>query len=463
MKKYDIIIIGAGPAGIFAALELIQTKPDLKILMLEKGKKLEERTCPKHKTGYCTECQRCSITCGFSGAGAFSDGKLTLSPDIGGEISDYLGYEKTQQMIDYVDSIYLKYGAGEEVYGLGNRENIEAIRTRAIQSNLKLIEAPIRHLGTEKSRDLYTRMEHALLEKGVEITFNNPVKDLLVTDGKIRGVVADQEYHSDKVIASVGREGSEWLARICEKYDIPSRVGPVDIGVRVEVRNEIMKTINENLYEGKFVYYTPTFDDKVRTFCQNPGGLVSTEYYEGNLAVVNGHSYKDESLKTENTNFAILVSNYFTHPFKNPIEYGKSIAKLGNMLAGNRIIIQRYGDFKRGRRTTENRLGRNNIRPTLPDASPGDLSLVLPYRILQNIREMLEAMDHIVPGVASGETLLYGVEVKFYSHQVQVDKRFESGIRGLYMAGDGAGITRGLMQASVNGAWIGMLLAGEGE
>lgn len=457
--KYDLIIVGAGPAGIFAAYEFIEKKKDAKVLLLEKGRSIADRFCPKRSGKDCVGCQPCNITTGFSGAGAFSDGKLTLSPEIGGELQDYLGYETVCSYIDIVDKIYLNFGADEQVYGLSNPDKIEQIRTAAIKSNLKLIEAPIRHLGTEKSYDIYFKIQEYLKEKGVTLAFNNAVKELLIENNQIKGVLADKEYYAEKVLVAAGREGSEWLEHLCEENHIKASVGAVDIGVRVEVRNEVMKSINENLYEGKFVYYTPTFDDKVRTFCQNPKGVVATEYYDDSLAVVNGHSYKMDENKTENTNFALLVSNYFTHPFKNPIEYGKYIAKLGNMLAGNKIILQRYGDFIRGRRTTNSRLGRNNIRPTLKDAEPGDLSLVLPYRIMKDIKEMIEAMDKIVPGVASDETLLYGVEVKFYSNKVELDKNFMSSVNGLYMAGDGAGVTRGLMQASVNGFYLGELLS----
>jgi len=293
----------------------------------------------------------------------------------------------------------------------------------------------------------------------VEILFRNPVEDLIIEDGVAKGVIADREYYADNVIVAVGREGSDWFKVLCDKYGIESEVGIIDIGVRVEVRNEVMKELNETMYESKLIYHTPTFDDKVRVFCSNPSGEVTTEYYEDNLAVVNGHSYKAKDMKTNNTNFALLVSKHFTEPFNEPIEYGKSIAKLANMLAGNRIIVQRYGDFKRGRRTIEERLMRNNIVPTLKDAVPGDLSLVFPYRIMLDIKEMIEALDKIVPGIASDETLLYGVEVKFYSNKVKTNRDFETNIKKLYVAGDGAGITRGLMQAGANGVYLARRIA----
>jgi len=456
--KYDVIIVGSGPSGIFTALELTKNSSEKKVLMLEKGNSIEKRVCPKRENSICHHCPNCNITSGFSGAGAFSDGKLILSPEIGGNLRDYLN-DELEQLIDYVDGIYLSYGADRTIYGKERSDFIDRLKTKAIQSNLKLIEAPIRHVGTEKSYEIYTRIQKELFERGVEILFNNPVKDLIIENNSVKGVIADRPYYADRVVLAVGRDGADWLSMMCEKYGIETRVGVVDIGVRVEVRNEIMREVNESLYESKLVYYTPTFDDMVRTFCNNPSGIVSTEYYDGNLAVVNGHSYKSEEYKTDNTNFAILVSNYFTEPFKDPIKYGKYIAGLANMLSGNKVIIQRFGDFKRGRRTTLKRLERNNIRPTLKDAVPGDLSLVLPFRIMLDIKEMIQALNNIFPGLDSDETLLYGVEVKFYSNRIKTGSDFESNIKGLYTAGDGAGITRGLMQASINGVVIGRNLS----
>jgi uncharacterized FAD-dependent dehydrogenase len=426
----------------------------MKILMIEKGNRLEKRVCPKRAMGSCAHCDTCSITSGFSGAGAFSDGKLILSPEIGGNLAEYVG-DDLPQLIQYVDGIYLSYGADRKVYGKNSPDIIDRLKSKAIQSNLKLVEAPIRHIGTEKSYEIYLKIQCELLERGIEILFNNPVRELVIEDGAIRGVSADTLYTADKVVLAVGRDGADWLHQVCVKYGIETKVGVVDIGVRVEIRNELMREINESLYESKLIYYTPTFDDMVRTFCHNPSGIVSTEYYEDKLAVVNGHCYKSEEYKTENTNFAVLVSNSFTEPFKDPIKYGKYIAGLANMLSGNRVIVQRLGDLKRGRRTTTSRLQRNNIRPTLADAVPGDLSLVLPFRIMLDIKEMIAALDSVFPGLDSDETLLYGVEVKFYSNRVQTDGRFCSSVRGLYVAGDGAGITRGLMQASINGVVIG--------
>ena len=463
MKKYDVIIIGAGPSGIFCAYELKRLAPETKVLMIEKGRSIEARQCPKRKTKVCVGCKPCSITTGFAGAGAFSDGKLSLSPDVGGTLPEILGYDKATELIHEADEIYLKFGADKKVYGIEDEQAITDIRTKAIRANLKLIECPIRHLGTEEGYKIYTRLQHHLEEVGVEIQFMTMVNDILVEDGVAKGVVTDkgETFYADHIVSGVGREGSEWFSKICKEHDIQTKNGTVDVGVRVEVRDEIMKELNEKLYEAKLVYYTPTFDDKVRVFCTNPSGEVATEYYENGLAVVNGHAYKSKDMKTNNTNFALLVSKNFTEPFKSPIEYGKHIAQLGNMLSDGKILLQRYGDFRRGRRTTEERLMRNNITPTLKDAVPGDLSLVFPHRIMVAIDEMIQALDKVTPGIASDETLLYGVEVKFYSNKVLVDDKFETNIKGLRAMGDGASITRGLQQASANGLYVARCILGK--
>lgn len=458
---YDCIIVGAGPAGIFTAMEYIERSPGKKILILEKGNRIESRSCPMRETGWCHNCDPCNITTGFSGAGAFSDGKLMLSPEIGGILNQYLPEEELASLIRYVDDIYLSYGADKTLYGVDlDQSSMQSFRHKVIRSNLKLVESPVRHMGTEGSYRIYTQIQKELLDKGVDIRFNTEVTDLIIENDSVAGVRAGGDFHSDTVVLAVGRQGAEWLKSICVRYGIETKIGGVDIGVRVEVRNEIMKEVNDRIYESKLIYYTPTFDDRVRTFCHNPAGIVATEYYQNNLAVVNGHSYKAERLKTENTNFAILVSNYFTDPFKEPIEYGKYIARLANMLSGNKVIVQRFGDFLRGRRTTAERLARNSLRPTLRDAVPGDLCLVFPYRIMLDIKEMMAALDNIFPGLVSDETLLYGVEVKFYSNIISVDKGFQTRFRGLYAGGDGAGITRGLVQSSINGVLIGRILSG---
>lgn len=453
MEKYDVIIVGAGPSGIFCAYELINKRPDLKVLMIEKGRRIEERQCPKRKTKVCVGCQPCSITTGFAGAGAFSDGKLSLSPDVGGNLPEILGYEETVELIHESDEIYLKFGADSKVYGVDKEAEIREIRRKAINANLKLIECPIRHLGTEEGYKIYNRLQDYLLEHGVEMKFRTMVEQLIVENEEVKGVVTDQGETclANEVICAVGREGADWFSHVCKENEIETQVGTVDIGVRVEVRDEVMDFLNKNLYEAKLVYHTPTFDDKVRTFCTNPSGEVATEYYDNGLAVVNGHAYKSQELKTNNTNFALLVSKNFTKPFKTPIEYGKQIAQLSNMLCDGKILVQTFGDFRRGRRTTEERLCRNNLIPTLKDAVPGDLSLVFPHRIMVDIEEMIMALDKVTPGIASDETLLYGVEVKFYSNKVVVNKDFETNIKGLRAIGDGASVTRGLQQASANG------------
>lgn len=453
MNKYDVIIIGAGPSGIFCAYRLIERRPELKVLMIEKGRAIEKRQCPKRKTKKCVGCKPCSITTGFAGAGAFSDGKLSLSPDVGGNLPEILGYDRTVELLKESDDIYLKFGADTKVYGVDKEEEIWEIRKKAINANLKLIECPIRHLGTEEGYKIYHRLQEHLQGQGIEMMFNTMVTDILIEDGQAKGVTVNngETYYADEIVASVGREGADWLSHICHSHDIETEVGTVDVGVRVEVRDEVMQFLNENLYEAKLVYYTPTFDDKVRTFCTNPSGEVATEYYENGLAVVNGHAYKSQEYKTNNTNFALLVSKNFTKPFNSPIEYGKQIAQMGNMLCGGKILVQTFGDFKRGRRTTEERLCRNNLIPTLKDAVPGDLSLVFPHRIMVDIAEMIEALDKVTPGIASDETLLYGVEVKFYSNKVVVNTDFETSVKGLRAIGDGASVTRGLQQASANG------------
>ena len=423
-EKYDVIIIGAGPGGIFCAYELKEKRPDLRVLLLEKGHSIEKRYCPKRKTKHCNGCHPCAITTGFAGAGAFSDGKLSLSPDVGGTLPDILGYTQAKELIERSDQIYLKFGADTNVYGVGKEKEIQQIRAKAIGANLKLVECPIRHLGTEKGYEIYKKLQHHLQDAGVDMRFDDPVRTILISDGSAVGVETekDEKFYAPRVVVAVGRDGADWLNGQCEKLGIESMAGTVDIGVRVEVRDEIMQFLNENLYEAKLIYYTPTFDDKVRTFCTNPSGEVATKN--------------------------------FTKPFRTPIEYGKKIAQLSNMLCGNRIMVQTFGDFRRGRRTTEERMCRNNLIPTLKDAVPGDLSLVLPHRIMVDLEEMIFALDKVTPGIASDETLLYGVEVKFYSNRVVVSKQFETSVKGLYAIGDGAGITRGLQQASANGLCV---------
>lgn len=467
-NKYDVIIVGAGPAGIFCAYELKENNPNSNILMIEKGKEISKRICPKRKTGKCYECSPCAITAGFSGSGAFSDGKLTITQDgeTGGELFDIVGYDEGRRLIDKTDGIYMQFGAPDKLYGTDEHaQEIREIRKDAISANLKLVECPIRHLGTDGGYDVYSNLYEHLFDCGVEMLFDSDVDSLIVEDidgehQKICGVIVnDTKYFADNVVLAVGRPGASWLEKMCQDYGINSAPGVVDVGVRVEVRNEIMERLNDALYEAKLIYHTSTFDDKVRTFCTNPGGAVSTEVYDDGTVTVNGHAYADASKRTDNTNFALLVSKRFTSPFKEPVEYGKSIARMANMLADGKVLVQRFGDFERGRRTTEERLHRNNIVPTLKDAIAGDLSLVLPYRVMTDIKEMLYALDKVSPGIASEETLLYGVEAKFYSNRVQVDENFATNIDGLYTIGDGAGVSRGLIQASADGVKVGEVLS----
>jgi len=454
MNQYDLIIVGAGPSGIFTALETKKLYPNLKILMIEKGRSIDKRSCPKRQTDKCVNCTPCNIISGFSGAGAFSDGKLSINEhgEVGGDLMHYIGSDKFKEILRYTDQIYLDFGADTKIYGLESSKELDHIRRKAIQSNLKLVESGVRHLGTEKVYDIYSKLQKYLINLKIDVIFNNPVKDFIIEDNSIVGVVTENDtYYAKKIVVGVGRDGSQWLKNLCEKHNIATEVGTIDIGVRMECDSSITKLIDDITYESKLFNFTKTFDDKVRTFCWNPKGEVTEERYDNQLSLVNGHSYKDAKLKTNNTNFALLVSLKFTHPFKTPIEYGKHIASLANMLSDGKILVQRYGDFKRGRRTTIERLERNNVQPTLKDAVPGDLSLVLPYRIMLDIVETIEALDNIIEGFAGDGTLLYGVEVKFYSNKIKIYNNFETNIKNLHVLGDGAGITRGLMQASMNG------------
>ena len=462
--KTDVLIIGAGPSGIFTALEMLKNGSKKKIMIVEKGLPVEKRHCPKAKTGKCVNCKPdCNITTGFSGAGAFSDGKLSLSCEVGGNLPDLIGHEFAQQMIEYTDGIYLSFGADKKVEGVGHDEKIKAIRLRAIQAGLKLVDCPIRHLGTEMAQELYGKIEKHLTDNGVEIIFKTECVDLIVEDGKAKGAVflpcgkPESEKFSvsaDNVVIATGRKGADWLEDMCKKHNIEHLPGTVDIGVRVEVRNEVMEDVNEALYESKLIGYPEPFTNKVRTFCQNPGGFVSQENYDNNsLAVVNGHSYKNT--KSDNTNLAILCSHNFRPPFDEPIPYAKKGGELVNVLADGHILVQRYGDILAGKRTWQEDLTRSNVRPTLPDAVAGDLTAAMPYRTLMNIIKFIEAVDKVVPGFASEETLLYGPEIKFYSNKVKMDEKFNTNIEGLHCLGDSSGWTRGLMMASVMGVLMG--------
>ena len=460
--KYDTIIVGAGPAGIFTALELRNKGCEGSILIIEKGSAIENRKCPKSKTGHCASCKPCHITTGFSGAGAFSDGKLSLNYEVGGDLPDLIGEQYAQELIDYADQIYLSFGADHKVEGVGHSEEIKDIRRRAIMAGLKLVDCPIRHLGTEKAQELYYAIEQHLLEKGVEMRFQTECLDLLIKNDVCTGVrIADKKgneeiLEADNIIVGVGRRGADWLARVCIVHGIAHIAGTVDIGVRVEVRNEIMETVNKVLYESKLIGYPNPFKDKVRTFCQNPGGFVAQENYDNDLAVVNGHSYKER--KSDNTNLAILVSQNFTEPFHQPITYAKKVGELTNMLGAGSILVQRFGDILDGKRTWQKELSRSNIKPSLPDAVAGDITAAMPYRAMTGIINFIKSLDEVVPGFASKETLLYSPELKFYSNKVKMDKDLRTSVKNLYCLGDSSGWTRGLMMASVMGIHMARVL-----
>ncbi|EGW38991.1 FAD-dependent protein [Desulfosporosinus sp. OT] len=460
--EVDVLIIGAGPAGIFTALELSEHNKDLKILIVDKGRTIDKRKCPARATGICAGCNPCAITRGWSGAGAFSDGKLSLSPAVGGRLMEYMQEKQAQELIDYADSKYLQFGAQEKVYGL-DTPKVEEIQYEASRHNIQLIHCPVRHLGTELAFDVLKGMYEYLLNK-TNTTFWElaDVQDILATPEGVKGATIQRRDESDLdevaarfVVVAPGRGGANWLAEQTIRLGVPIVNNEVDIGVRVEVPNSIMDHLTRELYEPKLVYYSDTYDLKTRSFCVNPGGVVSEEHYDGGIGVVNGHSYADPAKKTKNTNFALLVSTSFTEPFNQPIEYGRYVARLANMLTGGGVMVQRLGDLLQGRRTNETRLKKSTTTPTLLSAVPGDLSYVLPERYLTSLIETLKAFDKIAPGMYSKNTLLYGVEVKFYSSKVIVKTNFETAIPRLYAIGDGAGITRGLMQASATGIVVG--------
>ncbi|MGB9857632.1 MAG: NAD(P)/FAD-dependent oxidoreductase [Dictyoglomaceae bacterium] len=450
--KYDVIIIGGGPAGIFSALTLVNTQRSLKILLIEKGDITNKRICPAridHKG--CILCPRCALVTGWGGAGAFSDGKLTFSTEVGGWLKDYIGEKKLLELMALVDKIYTSFGADQPLIK-PDPVIFETFQRKAISADLRLVYFAIKHVGTENCAPILLNMYEYLKDK-IDIILNKQVVRLLVDKGKVHGVELEngEIYYSDFVIIAPGREGAKWLSEEGKRIGLSWTINPVDIGVRVEIPAIVMKDLTDHLYEAKFIYYTKTFDDKVRTFCMNPYGEVVMEQNEGIISV-NGHSFAEK--KTENTNFAVLVSKNFTEPFKDPISYGRAIGSLANLLS-NGIILQRLGDLLAGRRSTWERLQKGMVIPTLKEAIPGDLSLVLPYRYLVNIIEMLQALDKVTPGVYSRHTLLYGVEVKFYSARVKLSHSLETEIKNLFAIGDGAGITRGLTQASASGILVG--------
>lgn len=447
--KYDIIVIGAGPGGIFSAYELMKKGSDLKVAVFEAGHALEKRKCPidGKKVKSCIKCKSCAIMSGFGGAGAFSDGKYNITNDFGGTLYEHIGKENAIELMHYVDDINMAYGGeGTKMYSTAGTK----FSKLCVQNKLKLLNASVRHLGTDVNYIVLGNLYNDLKEK-VDFYFDTPVEKIETKDGIYKIITKTGEYTCDKCIVSVGRSGSKWMESVCKDLDIPTKSNRVDIGVRVELPALVFSHLTDELYESKIVYRTEKFEDNVRTFCMNPKGSVVNENTNG-IVTVNGHSYEDPALQTENTNFALLVAKHFSEPFKDSNGYGESIARLSNMLGGG-VIVQRFGDLVRGRRTNENRLEESTVRPTLA-ATPGDLSLVLPKRILDGIIEMIYALDKIAPGTANDDTLLYGVEVKFYNMEVEIDENLESKYNGLYIIGDGSGVTHSLSHASASGVHV---------
>lgn len=447
--KYDVVIIGAGPGGIFSAYEFALKRPDLKVAVFESGNPLEKRHCPidGKKVKSCLNCPTCAIMNGFGGAGAFSDGKYNITNDFGGTLYQYIGREKAIELMHYVDEINVKYGGQKtKMYSTAGSE----FKKICMQNKLTLLEASVRHLGTDINYIVLKNI-YELLKDKVEFFFRTPVRKIEKVEEEYHIFTDEQEVICDQCIISVGRSGSKWMESVCKELDIPTKSNRVDIGVRVELPAVIFSHITDELYEGKIVYRTKKFEDNVRTFCMNPRGIVVNENTNG-IITVNGHSFEDPDKKTENTNFALLVSKHFSEPFKDSNEYGESIAKLSNMLGGG-VIVQRFGDLERGRRSNATRIEESTVRPTLA-ATPGDLSLVLPKRILDGIIEMIYALDKIAPGVANDDTLLYGVEVKFYNMEVELDNHLETRHKGLYVIGDGSGVTHSLSHASASGVYV---------
>ena len=446
---YDVIVVGGGPAGIFAALELCQEK-NLKILLIEKGKDLRERRCPVRDTGStCVRCQPCNLVCGLGGAGAFSDGKLVLTPQVGGHLEEYLGEERLKGLIKYVDELYLKFGASERVFG--GDGFVKEISRKAQEAGMRLIPTPVRHMGTENCYDVLTAMRDYLHPR-VEFKLCSQVMRVMVEGGAVKGIETDdgEEIRCKYLVLAPGREGADWLSREANRLHLTMRNNSIDIGVRVEVPVVVLKELTDVMYEIKLVYMSKSFNDRIRTFCMCPAGEVIMESTGGvdPVVTVNGHSYAEK--KSENTNFALLVSTDFTRPFHEPIAYGKYVARLANLLGGG-VLVQRLGDLLDGHRSTPERITQGKVEPTLRGAAPGDISFALPYRHLTGLVEMLQAMDKVAPGVASPDTLLYGIEVKFYSCRPQLTSTLETEVKNMFAVGDGTGVSRGLVQASASG------------
>ena len=451
----DVLIIGAGPGGIYSAYELVKLRPDLKIAVFDAGHRLEQRRCPidGKKIKSCINCASCSIMNGFGGAGAFSDGKYNITNDFGGTLYQYIGREKALELMNYVDEINMaRGGEGTKLYSTAG----STFKKICMQNGLQLLDASVRHLGTDKNYIVLGNLYNELKDK-VEFHFDTPIRELQVNeDGTFRGIYDGGTVDAACCIASVGRSGSKWMEKVCEDLKIPTKSNRVDIGVRVELPAVIFSDITDKLYESKIVYRTKKFEDNVRTFCMNPNGIVVDENTNG-IVTVNGHSFEDPEKKTENTNFALLVAKHFSEPFHDSNGYGESIARLSNMLGGG-VIVQRFGDLERGRRSTQSRIDEGLVRPTL-HATPGDLSLVLPKRILDGIIEMIYALDKIAPGTANDDTLLYGVEVKFYNMEVELDGNLETCYKGLFVIGDGSGVTHSLSHASASGVHVARVIA----
>ena len=451
---YDVIIIGAGPGGIFSAYELTKLCPELKIAVFEAGKPLAERKCPidGKKIKSCINCKSCSIMSGFGGAGAFSDGKYNITNDFGGTLYEYLGKKEALELMEYVDSINMAFGGkGTKLYSTAG----SPFKKVCLQNDLHLLDASVRHLGTDVNYVVLEKL-YSYLQERVDFYFGAPVESLSRGDGAYRVLCGGEVYHSKICIVSVGRSGSKWMERVCKELDIPTQSNRVDIGVRVELPAAVFAHLTDELYESKIVYRTETYGDRVRTFCMNPNGYVVSENVDG-IITVNGHSYDDPKMHSGNTNFALLVSKHFSEPFKDSTGYAESIARLSNMLGGG-VMVQRFGDLIRGQRSTPKRIEESFTVPTM-DATPGDLSLVLPKRLLDGVIEMIYALDKIAPGTANDDTLLYGVEVKFYNMEVQVDSTLQTRYQGLYIIGDGSGITHSLSHASASGVHVARSIA----
>ena len=452
--KYDVIIVGAGPGGIFSAYELMKQNDKLKVAVFEAGHSLEKRHCPidGDKVKSCIGCKSCSIMSGFGGAGAFSDGKYNITNDFGGTLYEYVGRKEAINLMKYVDGINMKYGGeGTKMYSTAGTH----FKKLCLQNKLNLLDASVRHLGTDINFVVLENI-YADLKDKVDFFFDTQVTEIELTDGGYRIICENDRYECEKCIISVGRSGSKWMETVCKKLNIPTKSNRVDIGVRVELPAVIFSHLTDELYESKIVYRTEKFEDNVRTFCMNPYGIVVNENTNG-IVTVNGHSYEDVDKRTTNTNFALLVAKHFSEPFKDSNGYGESIARLSNMLGGG-VIVQRFGDLVRGRRSNAKRIEEGLVQPTLA-ATPGDLSLVLPKRILDGIMEMIYALDKIAPGTANDDTLLYGVEVKFYNMEVELDENLECCHKGLYIIGDGSGVTHSLSHASASGVYVARKIA----